>query len=120
MSMTREQRIHRIAELLCKMVVLAEADRAVRSLAQDDAEPTHAAMAQKASAEDDRVLAYLRVAGQASPFSIRTTLGLSRSSTYRAFARLSLSGQIVSSGHTRSVVYRLNQAAPARDKIGLN
>lgn len=119
--LTDTQRVQRIAALLCKAIVISEARAAVNDSAgesDDDA----SAMENTANDRSDerRVLGYLELAGQASPLSIRTALGLSRSSAYRILQRLNVDGQIVASGQTRSISYCLNRVQPPLDKIGLN
>jgi hypothetical protein len=118
------QRLHRIAELLCKAIVLTQASRAVHppSRPPDSGKSVvrPSFLDAAASAGDDRIVTYLGFVGAASPAVIRSTLGMSRTGTHRALHRLTAAGNIIASGQTRGLVYRLNQGEPPRDKIGLN
>jgi biotin operon repressor len=118
----RAQRMRRIAELLCKAIVLTEAGRprtddASRSVPEVPAAPP---VSGDGPLGDDRIVNYLDFVGTASPAVIRTGLGLTRTSVHRALRRLSAAGVIVGSGQTRRVVYRLSQGEPPPDQIGLN
>jgi uncharacterized membrane protein len=123
-SLSDAQRLRRIAELLCKAIVLTEASRAVQPLPRpaDSGESVvpPSFLDAAAPSEDDRISSYLAFVGGASPAVIRSTLGMSRTGTYRALHRLTAAGSIVASGQTRGLVYRLNQGEPPADKIGLN
>jgi hypothetical protein len=70
--------------------------------------------------DSERVIRFLRVTGQSSPATIRDSLGLSRSGTFRVLQALTHARRIVSHGHTRTLVYRLNERAPMPDRIELN
>lgn len=121
-AVTDAGRLRRIAELLCKAIVLTEASQAVQPEARptDSNGPVALPSFGDASSGDDRILNYIAFVGTASPAVIRSSLGLSRTSTHRALRRLSSAGDIVASGQTRGVVYRLSQGEPPPDKIGLN
>ena len=118
------QRLHRIAELLCKAILLAEASRAVLpavSLGEPAEAVTPTGFADdNMLSEDERVLNYLDLVDSASPAMIRSALGFSRSGTYRILNRLTNAGCIAASGQTRVLVYRLNRSEPPVEKIGLN
>ena len=116
-------RIRRIGELLCKAVMLAEAKRVVQPVEVQEM-PAPGILGGRPRARtfsDQRVLRYLQTAGDASPVAIRTALGLSRSTAFRALTRLSADGEVVVAGGSGSLlVYRLSQDSPPADKIGLN
>ena len=121
--LTEDERRRRVAELLYKAIVLAEAERAVapcRVVEVAAAPSQFAAMPDESGWEETRILDYLEVAGQGSPVSIRTALGLSRSATYRALHRLTVAGHVVPSGQTRMLAYQLNKAGPSPQNIGRN
>ena len=122
-GMTESSRRRRIAELLCKAILLAEANDAVaaaeRAAGVDvPTEPDEAT--NERNEESDRVLQFLSVVREASPATIRESLGISRSTVYRALQRLSREQQVIAEGQTRMIVYRLNQAEPPPEKIELN
>jgi DNA-binding transcriptional ArsR family regulator len=122
-GMTEASRRRRIAELLCKAILLAEANDAVAAVERaagvdvptDPDEATN-----ERNEESDRVLQFLGVVREASPATIRESLGISRSTVYRALQRLSREQQVIAEGQTRMIVYRLNQAEPPPEKIELN
>ncbi len=117
------QRIHRIAELLSKAVMLAEAKRMVQPVGVQECQPPGVQSGRRRARKwnDQRVLRYIQTAGQASPVAIRTALGLSRSAAYRSLTRLSVDGEVtIAGGQGSLLVYRLNQGSPPPDKIGLN
>ena len=121
--MTESSRRRRIAELLCKAILLAEANDAVaaaeRAAGVDVAtEPDQ--VTSERNEESDRVLQFLSVVREASPATIRESLGISRSTVYRALQRLAREQQVIAEGQTRMIVYRLNQAEPPPEKIELN
>ncbi len=118
-TLTDAQRVRRIAELLCKAIVTSEAAAVlIETNAREDAPVVEGATT--GQPDENRVLGYLGLAGEASPLSIRLALGLSRSKVYRILQRLNGDGQIVASGQTRSISYRLSRAEPPLDKIALN
>ena len=122
--MSDAQRLHRIAELLCKAIVLAEASQAVLPTASlgepaDPVAPTGFPDDNLLS-EEGRVLNYLDFVASASPATIRGALGFSRTGTYRILHRLTTARSIVASGQTRMLAYRLNRGEPPAEKIGLN
>lgn len=115
------RRRRRIAELLHKAMVEVES-----TLPSSDPEDSIAAEADTPVAmqadlpDSERVVRFLRVTGQSSPANIRNSLGLSRSGTFRVLQALTHARRIVSHGHTRTLVYRLNERAPMPDRIELN
>lgn len=122
-GMTESSRRRRIAELLCKAILLAEANDAVAAAerAAGVDVPTEPDVAtNERSEESDRVLQFLSVVREASPATIRESLGISRSTVYRALQRLSREQQVIAEGQTRMLVYRLNQAEPPPEKMELN
>jgi biotin operon repressor len=121
-AVTDAGRLRRIAELLCKAIVLTEASQAVQagSCRTNSDVPVASPSLRDPSSGDDRILNYLAFVGTASPAVIRSSLGLSRTSTHRALRRLSSAGNVVASGQTRGVVYRLSEGEPPPEKIGLN
>jgi hypothetical protein len=121
--LTEAQRLRRVAELLCKAIVLAEVKRVVEPVhvADGDDNPGHcSARPNDTGSEEIRILDYLELRGRGSPVSIREALGLSRSATYRALHRLTVAGHVIPSGQTRMLAYQLNKAEPCPQKIGLN
>lgn len=120
-TLTDTQRVHRIAALLCKAIIMSEARTVVSEPpAESDDDVPAAGHAATDPSGERRVLSYLNLAGHASPLSIRTALGLSRSSAYRLLQRLNEEGLIVASGQTRSISYCLSRAQPSPDKIAQN
>ena len=87
-------------------------------LFRSNAEP--AAFASAEISDDQRIVAYLGLTGQGAPLAIRSALGLTRSAVYRSLLRLNRARQVVASGQTRMLVYRLNRDEPSAEKIGLN
>lgn len=116
-SLPPSERIDRIATLLCKAVMLAEAKRMVRPAGA--VIPTCQDQAERIDI-DHRILNYLQVSGEATPLVIREALGLTRSTAYRSFLRLQQAGHILGTGRASALVYRLNQQEPSADRIGLN
>lgn len=122
-EMTELSRRRRIAELLCKAILLAEADDAVAAAeraAGVDVPTVPDEATNERNEESDRVLQFLSVVRAASPATIRESLGISRSTVYRALQRLSREQQVIAEGQTRMLVYRLNQAEPPPETIALN
>lgn len=115
------RRRRRIAELLHKAIVEVES-----TLPSPGPEASTAARAdapvaiQKDLPDSERVIHFLRVTGQSSPASIRESLGLSRSGTFRVLQALTHARRIVSHGQTRTLVYRLNEREPPLGRIDLN
>ena len=122
--MSDSQRLHRIAELLCMAIVRAEASRAMRPTVSTDARAEAVVLAGFADdnrlSEDERVLNLLNFVDSASPATIRSALGFSRTGTHRILHRLTAVGSVIASGQTRELVYRLNRGEPSVEKIGLN
>lgn len=121
-TLTENQRLRRICELLSKAVVLDAASRIVSpAVAATEAAPRAASPEQlvaEAGSDITRIESYLALIGEASPAMIRETLGLPRMRIYRAAQRLLAAGSIVISGQTRTVTYRLSHARAA--KFSLN
>jgi hypothetical protein len=117
MPISHSERIDRIAVLLCKAVMLAEAKRMV--LPPSSPSPISENRAE-APDIDQRILNYLYVSGEAPPLVIRGALGLARTTAYRSFLRLQQAGHIVGTGRASALVYRLKQQEPPPDRIGLN
>lgn len=116
-SLPPSERIDRIAALLCKAVMLAEAKRMV--LPAGIVTPAPQERAERIDT-DHRILNYLRLSGEATPLVIRGALGLTRSTAYRSFLRLQQAGHILGTGRASALIYRLNQQEPPPDRIGLN
>ncbi len=111
-ALTVQERRRRVAELLCKAIVLAEAKRVLQPvrMANGAGDLAHkSALPDDTDADEGRILDYLALAGEGSPRSIRSALGLSRSATYHALRRLTVAGHVVRSGQTRMLAYRLSQ-----------
>lgn len=116
-------RRRRIAELLCKATLLAEASDAVTATEGaggfDTLEKESTAITTR-DEESDQILQFLSVVREASPAMIRESLGVSRSAVYRALRRLSREQLVISEGQTRLLVYRLNQAEPPPEILEQN
>lgn len=123
LGMTEADRRRRIAELLCKAIYSAEASDAVagaeRAAGVDSPEEELAATITQ-NKESNQVLRFLSVVREASPGMIRESLGVSRSTVYRALRRLSREQQVISAGQTRMLVYRFNQAEPPPEMLERN
>ncbi len=122
-GLTESERLRRVAEILCKVILLAEADAALHvPSAGETAEPATRNPVRPAAdhPDDEQILRYLALVGEASPVEIRSTLSLSRSSACRALQRLARARRIRGSGLTRQLVYQLNAGEPPPDRIGLN
>jgi uncharacterized membrane protein len=123
-SLSEEERMAGIAEILCRAIQAS--DLSVRE--GGDRPPgnsleSHSPRVEKSvqsSSDEDRVIRYLRQVGEASPAALRTFLRLPRTSAFRVLNRLSDSGQIVSEGQTRSLVYRLGALPAHRQNPELN
>lgn len=115
------QRRHRIAQLLHKAMLQADAHNAIQLDFSAQTEPESVFTDIPPDVPDtERVIQFLRVTGEASPASIRSSLGLSRSGAFRVLQSLAHSRQIVTRGQTRTLVYRLNEREPSPDKLELN
>lgn len=116
-TLTEDQRLRRICELLSKAVVLDAASRVLSpTVASIEATPRASSPEQlvaEAGSDVTRIESYLALIGEASPAMIRETLGLPRMRIYRAAQRLLAAGRIVVSGQTRTVTYRLSSARVA-------
>ncbi|OAM87140.1 hypothetical protein AW736_24220 [Termitidicoccus mucosus] len=119
---TDAQRRHRIAELLCQAIHLAEASDALRArLSEKEAEELGLiGDTPDAASPEDRVFQYLASMRAASPAAICSGTGLSRASVQRALQRLARERQIVVEGQTRSVVYHLNRMEPDAAQLERN
>lgn len=63
----------------------------------------------------ESIMRYLRACPEASPLVIRSTLGLSRSMTYRSLRQLQVCGMVEVFGRTKSLVYRATGVDPTRN-----
>lgn len=114
-------RRHRIAQLLHQAMLHADAHDAIDPATPTEAEPEPVfAGVQLAAPDAERVIQFLRVTGEASPASIRSSLGLSRTGAFRVLQSLAHSRRVVTHGQTRTLVYRLNEREPSPDKLELN
>jgi hypothetical protein len=114
-------RRHRIAELLHKAMLQADAHDALDLATSTEAEPESVSSDIQSDLPDtERVVQFLRVTGAASPASIRSSLGLSRTGAFRVLQSLAHSRRVVTHGQTRTLVYRLNEREPSPDKLELN
>ena len=121
--LTDDERRRRVAELLCKAIVLADAKRIVALVCITEEPPAlshFSVMPDDSRSEETRIRDYLEFTGKGSPVSIRQALGLSRSATYRALHRLTVAGHVVPVGQTRMLAYQLNKAEPPPPDIALN
>jgi hypothetical protein len=121
--MTSDERRGRIAELLCKAILLSEAKRVLEAPPSSGEAVVSAPVTttpDDVGSEELRILDYLELAGRGSPAAIREALGLSRSATYRALHRLTVVGHIRPGGKTRGLAYQLNDGEPPPHKIALN
>lgn len=115
------QRRHRIAQLLHKAILQADAHSAIELDFATQPEPESVAADFPPDVPDtERVIQFLRVTGEASPASIRSSLGLSRTGAFRVLQSLAHSRLVVTRGQTRTLVYRLNEREPSPDKLELN
>jgi recombinational DNA repair ATPase RecF len=113
------QRRRRIAELLHKAI--SELESTQPSSPSDSSTPASSNVTPAAELSDpERVVRFLRITGESSPATIRTTLGLSRSGAFRVLQSLAHAQRIVSHGQTRTLVYRLNEREPPPDRLALN
>lgn len=107
---SEEQRLSRICELLSKLVVADWADRVAAENAPSKTSPVRPPSADRSDRQ--RVVDYLvLVGGQATPTTIRATLGLPRMRLYRAVQPMLASGRLVATGHTNTLSYRLASGA---------
>lgn len=112
------QRRRRIAELLHKAISELES---TQPSPIEFPTPASANVTPVAELSDpERVVRFLRITGESSPATIRTTLGLSRSGAFRVLQSLAHAQRIVSHGQTRTLVYRLNEREPPPDRLALN
>ena len=113
-----------IAEILYRAIqasdlsVREDGDRSLRINLQTQS-PSIAKSVRSLS-DEDRVIRYLWQVGEATPAALRTFLRLPKTSAFRVLNRLSDSGQIVSEGQTRSLVYRLGELPDHRQNPELN
>ena len=114
------QRRRRIAELLHK--AMGEMDSTQPSSPTEFSIPSSSNVTPIAAelSDPERVVRFLRITGESSPATIRTTLGLSRSGAFRVLQSLAHAQRIVSHGQTRTLVYRLNEREPPPDRLALN
>jgi len=115
------RRRHRIAQLLHKAILEADTYDAVNLDAPTEVEPESVSRDFQSDIPDvERVIQFLRVAGEASPANIRSSLGLSRSGAFRVLQSLAHSQRVVTRGQTRTLVYCLNEREPSPEKLELN
>jgi len=114
-------RLQRIGEILCDAIF---ASGFAEELVPDEEAPVEPSMSlewDRPSTElddnEDRVIRHLGRVGEASPSSLRTVLQMPRTTAYRVMNRLVESGQIVSAGQTRSLVYRLGLLPPHNQNV---
>lgn len=122
-TLSREEsaRRKRIGQLLYKAMLQTETEEALGPAISPDSESGFSvAVTQPDASDAERVVQFLRVTGEASPVSIRNSLGLSRSGAFRILQSLAHSRRIVTHGQTRALVYRLNECEPPREKLELN
>jgi hypothetical protein len=122
-KLNESERLQRVAEILCKVILLSEVDVALHVSDANERSKSTTLLPVRPMVdhpEDERILRYLALVGEASPVEIRGTLGMSRSSTWRALQRLAQASRIMGSGQTRKLVYQLNAGEPPADRIGLN
>jgi len=119
-TLSEQERIKRICELLCKAVLSAEAGRVVAPPEVEELEVAHELLPRLALAEqpdEARIINYLALVGQASPSAIRATLGLSRWCATNALNRLLSVGRVATCGQTRLLTYRLSPAELAKSEL---
>lgn len=107
-------RVEGIAVLLAKAILIADAKRALAS------PETSGTLDKSGDSLDERILHFLRVSGRGSPAVIRQTLGLSKTTAYRAIVRLTATGAIVATGQTRALAYILAEREPTPAIIARN
>jgi hypothetical protein len=113
-ALTPANRVEGIAMLLAKAMVLADAKQVA-------AMPGESPWADEpGDSHDERILRFLRISGRGSPAVIRQGLGLSKTTAYRAFLRLTKSGAINVTGQARTVAYILAEREPPPDTIDRN
>lgn len=122
--LSERARLKRIAEILCDAILAnpfaadeqPSTEPGVASGTDIDAKMPTAGSA----GDEEKVLRYLSLVGEASPMMLRGVLGLPRTSTYRVLNRLVQSGQIVGDGQTRTLIYRLGLLPPHTQRLELN
>ncbi len=92
------ERMRRIGAWVCRAALVEIPDG-------DFAAPIPMEVSDCATPKPDRVLAYLRKVGVASPREIRVSLGLGRSAAYRSLRALVRSGAARPQGQTKSQLY---------------
>ena len=114
-SLTDCDRLKRIGEILCAAILSHSPPLEVSA---DEFESGESPVIDRWEMEPEkRVLDYLSRTGEASPAILRTVLHLPRTSAYRIMNRLVESGQIVSEGQTRSLIYRLVSLPPHNQNV---
>lgn len=123
-NLTESERLHRVAEILCNAIIRSTVESGTNQRSVEMVSVPPAAEKQGLLASEyrdqERVLRYLALVGEASPGGIRAAIGFSRSKTWRVLQRLTHTGRVVGTGQTRQVLYQLNAREPAVAKIGLN
>lgn len=123
-KLSESERLHRVAEILCNAIVRSTIEAGIERPSLETV-PDSPAVAEfklrgRECEDEQRVVRYLTLVGEASPGGIRGALGFSRSKTSRVLQRLSLAGRVVGTGQTRQALYQLSLREPAASKIGLN
>lgn len=100
-DLTSEERRQRIAELLCKAIHYEGAKQATSGPAMS-APASGPAPKPPPPTEEERVLRYLNQVGQTTPLTLRTALGIPRTTMYRILLRLSQQGLVGTAGTARA------------------
>jgi uncharacterized membrane protein len=123
-SLSEEQRLKQIAEILCDAILVADRDGTLAAERDRSAEvpstETPPASPRQLPADEQRVVDYLARVSQAPPLALRALLGLPRTSAYRVLNRLIAAGHVVTGGQTRRLIYRLNPLPPRKQNVELN
>lgn len=107
--LSEEQRMNRICQLLSKAVVSDWSSR----LAETPRQPTESNLPPdrpSESSDEERIVGYLSLVGEANAALIRETLGLSKMRVYRALQPLLTSGRVAASGRSRMTTYALTRS----------
>jgi len=123
-NLSEGERVEHIADILCRAIQAGAPAVTEENVRPSEADPRRESASVDLSArflsDDDRVIRYISRVGEASPAALRAILRLPKTSAYRVLNRLSDSGQIVSAGQTRSLVYRLGSLPPHGQNVELN
>jgi hypothetical protein len=114
-TMTDEERLHRIAALMLKGARLywAAVDAGEIPPPPEMDEPS-APVESGVRGDEARILGYIERRGAAAPKDIRLALGLSRATAQRRLSQLVLDGRLVANGKTHSLLYLLNSKPSGR------